>query len=346
MRPEAAGAWLALLPILASAAPEPATNMPPPAATGTVAAVVDREHRRASHFVLRTIDRFDTFLHNSITSEEQEPSQLMEQFYGDRRSKRDTISGSYVTLTPEVTFAEDPKMNADVGFSVRLKLRRLTDRLEFFAERFDEEEEDMLEQVMGRIGRPVEGERAEEGGAGLRYRLPDYLSLKPSVSAAIAFKPMPVLRLKLRGRLIADLGRWQMRLSETLFWKSDDGVGERTQLDFSRRIGEATTFRSGTGAEWSEVSEGIDLGQAFVLSHALSHRRRIAFRVGVAGHTEPSAIVDSYSARVTWRQRVYRDWLFMELEPGVDFPNDRDFRATPLMTIRFDIILGAVKEDP
>lgn len=322
-------------------APESATNAPAPAAPGTN--MVDRGHRRVSGFLLDLVDGLDRFLHNSVAGEDEEPSRLILQFYGDRYLRSRNASASYVTITPEVTFSDDPAVKMDVDFSARLRLRRLSDRLELFVDRFDDDE-DLLDGVLGRVNQRLR-DNDDEGGAGLRYRLPDYFSLHSSVSASVHLKPEPVPRLRLRSRLHLQMGAWQARLGETLFWESDDGVGEKTQLEFIRPLDTATVFRSSSAAVWSETSEGVDLGHAVVWSHRLSQRRLISFRAGVSGHTEPSAIVDLYSVRTTWRQRIYRDWMFLEIEPGVDFPNDEDFEAVPLLSVRFDVVLGAVKPD-
>lgn len=339
--------------LLAAALPVVAQEQRVPAAgntqflnevTSAATATVDRSHAKLSNLLLDTVERVDNFLHDTMTPAEEEALPLIGQFYGDRRFRSSATSGSYVTITPEITFSDDPVVDTSVDFSAHLKLRRVSDRLELFVDRFDDDA-DLLDGVLGRLNQKLR-DNNEEGGAGLLYHLPDYFALKSSMSVGVAFKPAPVLRLKLRERLTTRAGRWQVRLSEIPFWESDDGFGEKTELALIRPLSTDTVLRSTSGAVWSETSEGVDLGHAFVVSHSLSRRRSISFRAGVAGHTEPSAIVDGYSGRATWRQRVFRDWLYLEIEPGVDFTDENDFKATPLLSLRFDIVLGAVDTEP
>lgn len=314
----------------------PASPEPPPATN-----LIDREHRRVSRFLLDAVDRVDRFLHDSLADEDDRPSRLIQQFYGDRHLRARETAASHLTITPEVIFSEDPTVDARVDFSARVRLRRFSDRLELFADRFDDDE-DLLDGVLSRANRHLR-DREEEGEAGVRYRLPDYFSTRSSVSAGMAFRPEPVPRLKLRTRIRADPGPWRIRLTESLIWESDDGFGLKTQLEFGRSFGTNTILRFSSGALWSETSRGVDLGQTIVWSRNVSRRRSVSIRAGVAGHTEPYATVDLYSARATWRQRIYRDWLYLEIEPGVDFPREKDFDAVPLLGIRFDVILGAAK---
>ena len=37
------------------------------------------------------------------------------------------------------------------------------------------------------------------------------------------------------------------------------------------------------------------------------------------GHTRPSMVAEQYYVRGPYRQRIYRDWLFLTIEPGMDF---------------------------
>ncbi|HMP77787.1 MAG TPA: hypothetical protein PKE12_15940 [Kiritimatiellia bacterium] len=315
--------------------PSATTPEAPPAAHP-----VDRLHGRLSDYVVETVDRADRLLHDSVAGEDDRPSRLLYQFYGDRYIRSRSAAPSYVTITPEVTFSEDPKVKADVDFSARVRLRRLSDRLEFYADRFDDEE-DVLDGILGRVSQR-QRESSNEGGAGLRYRLPDYFSLRSSVSASMAFRPEPVPRIRLRSRIRGQFGVWRVELGETLFWESDDGFGEKTQLDIGRPLGSNTLIRASSAAVWSETSRGVNLGQSLTWSHRLSQRRTVSLRAGALGHTEPETMVDLYTARAIWRQRIYRDWLFLEFEPGVDFPEERDFKATPLVSLRVDVILGTV----
>ncbi|HAS83157.1 MAG TPA: hypothetical protein DCS43_10920, partial [Verrucomicrobia bacterium] len=72
-----------------------------------------------------------------------------------------------------------------------------------------------------------------------------------------------------------------------------------------------------------------------------SSRRSAAIKLGVRGYTHPSLVTDQYLVRVSYRKRVHRDWLFLEIEPGLDFFREDDFKTTPLINIHLDIVIGA-----
>ena len=91
-------------------------------------------------------------------------------------------------------------------------------------------------------------------------------------------------------------------------------------MDVERIFGKKTIARSTTAAIWSQTSDGVDLGQLFGLYHHVGRRKVLGFETGAEGFTDPRPVVDRYLARISYRQSVYRPWLYMGIEPGADFP--------------------------
>jgi len=50
---------------------------------------------------------------------------------------------------------------------------------------------------------------------------------------------------------------------------------------------------------------------------------------------EPHKIL-SYKLSFLWRQLVYKKWLFVELEPELDFRDEHDYRANPGNTLMLE----------
>jgi hypothetical protein len=303
---------------------------------------LDRQHREMSSHVLRAADRLDRFLHDLVVGKEQEPAPVMTRYYGDRRTREET-GGSYIEITPLVSMVDGEGIKADLDFGAKLRLPRFSERLQLFVDRFQEEDSDVFDSLGARQRPRGTGEGTKEGSVGVRFFLVDGMTFRSSFSVGMSFKPEPTPRLKLQGRIAKALNeQWASRLTQSVFWESDDGFGEKTQLEFIRKIDDHRDVRSSTAVIWSETSEGVEAGQAFTYIHILARKRVIAPRVGVGGHVEPTAAVDRYFFRVPYRQRIHRDWMFLEIEPGIDFPDERDFKATPLLIVRLDMLFGSI----
>ena len=75
---------------------------------------------------------------------------------------------------------------------------------------------------------------------------------------------------------------------------------------------------------------------------AAGSHRRSGWRFSLAGAwpETPDARETCYSAGFTYRRRIHRDWLFLDITPGVDFPRTEAYAAQPYIGIKFEAIFG------
>lgn len=335
-------AVLLILP-LAALAQSNDVNELAPVTTGTLAKAVqkmDSGHESLSRYVSRLADRLDCFLHNSIVDDEEEvevePSTPTAEFVSDR-NVHDYGKGSYIELSPVVTFDKD---GVEFGsqFSAKLRLRQFSNRLKLYVDSF-EDDEDIIGGVTGRE-RDNANARDRRGTAGLKYMLVEHLNYKSSLSTGLSFKPEPVAKIRLNNQFSHDLGSWRAFFFQRFFWESDDGFGEKSTLEFRHPLFRHGRYWMASSALWSETSEGVDLGQTFNYAQPFTRSSVIALKLGIAGHTEPSTIVDRYAIRLPYRKRIHSDWMFLEIEPGVNFDNDNDWDAAPQIIVRLDLLFG------
>lgn len=251
----------------------------------------------------------------------------------------DDANRSRIKVSPSITARESEGVTFDVSFNAKLRLPRFSDRVELVVDSMTKEESVLDDLERDRTTTRPENDNSD-GAAAIRYYLKETLNFKASVTAGLKFRPEPVPGIGLRMRLYRDFEDFTTRLTQSMFYETEDGFGEKTQFDLDQQERQNYLRRLTTTILWSEVSEGVAAGQSFSYFKYLTRRRVAGFRVGVTGHLEPEAQVDNYNARVTYRQRIHRDWLYLEIEPGVDWPREQDFEATPYFTVKFDIIFG------
>jgi hypothetical protein len=249
------------------------------------------------------------------------------------------VNASRVKVSPAVSFREGEGAEFDVSFNAKLRLPRFSDRLELIVDSMSREESALDDLERERTSTRPQNDDSD-GAAAIRYYLKETLNFKASVTAGLKFRPEPVPGLGLRLRLYRDFDNFTTRLTQSMFYETEDGFGEKTQFDLDQQERQNYLRRLTTTLLWSEVSDGVAAGQSFSYYKYLTRRRVAGFRVGVTGHIEPDAVVDNYNAQLTYRQRLHRDWLFLEIEPGVDWPRERDFEETPYLKVKFDIIFG------
>jgi hypothetical protein len=170
---------------------------------------------------------------------------------------------------------------------------------EFDSVAFTEEDEDRS-WLFGIGYEPLRGSRSRFGlGAGVRLRTPP----DPFVQASYWFQDRLNEQLLLRAR-------------QTVFWENEDGFGAATRLTFDRKLDASRLLRWNSYLRVSEATDGMRWNTNLTLFKALSASRAVALRGAIRGETGREVNPIEYKALLIHRRRIFRDWLFMELQGG------------------------------
>ncbi len=301
---------------------------------------LDRSHRYLSHRVLRLAESINNVISSTFRQEEDHESSMTRRFYGNLLTAYQ-VEGSHIRVTPRLIMNEGDGNEYKLDFSARLRLPDLSKRLRLYVDSYDTDYDTMEEIFSARYRRVIERERGEGATAGLTYFFSDHMKRDLSLSTGLKFRPEPSPKIRLRGRFRKSFDIWRAAFAQSGFWSEKDGVGSRTEFTLNRPSGEIHLVRLHSSWVWSELSQGVDWGQFVSYYARFSSRRSAALKLGIRGYSHPSWITDQYLVRVVYRKRVHRDWLFLEIEPGLDFFREDDFKMTPLINIKLEIVIGS-----
>ncbi len=134
---------------------------------------------------------------------------------------------------------------------------------------------------------------------------------------------------------------WKLNLEQQFFWYSDDGFGEQSRMQWDRKFTPRVPFRSQTGVKWTETTDGVEWSQVFRTGYIIEeHEQAIGTQAAVFGHKNGAGVIDKYRWSVTYRTRIYKHWLYLEITPQFDFPRDRHYELTPSIQFGLDAFLG------
>jgi hypothetical protein len=134
-----------------------------------------------------------------------------------------------------------------------------------------------------------------------------------------------------------------LNVRHTLFWENDDGLGLTTRVELDRLLGRGSMRRLLTVATLSEATLGVDWLTELSHYFRLSDRRAFALQVGAFGETDHEVIVEDYFLRTIYRQRISRDWLFLDVRPGVAWRREslaEERELVPILTIGIELLYG------
>lgn len=259
----------------------------------------------------------------------------LDQFFADDRIIEETDK-TIVRVTTSLKFTEGDNPVLRLSMRGRIALPYLEERLLLLldSEGRDYDVRDQLAEA------PEATEDDKSFVTGVRYLAKETKRTRVSVDGGLRWYAGPVPFARLRIRKTLDFDPWAVRLTQQFFWYSHNGFGETSRVDLERWLGEAFFFRSTSDATWSETSEGVDLSQGWTVYHDVSQRRTVAISFSMKAHTHPHTVMDEYFVQFRYRQRIHRDWMFMEVAPGAIFPRDRDWDFTPTVTLKLEVQFG------
>jgi hypothetical protein len=145
-----------------------------------------------------------------------------------------------------------------------------------------------------------------------------------------------------RYRYLIPFDPWALRFTQEFVWSSDQRWQSRTTFDFERTLHNGLFFRMTLEGLWSENVPGYPYALSFLLRQPLDPNRAIQYEWINSFQTHPTNELDEELLVFRYRQRFWRDWLFLEIAPQYRFPRDRSFVATPGILFRLEMVFGDV----
>jgi hypothetical protein len=264
----------------------------------------------------------------------------IDALFNDARSIEQRVD-DWIRLGVEVRFRASDTLRFRQRVGAGFNLDQISDRLRLI---FEAENGDAF-QGSERLEDTQQAEdfirqTNRDGGSGaLRYFFLRDEKYQLTADAGVRFSGGINPFARLRGNYWFELNElWSMEPSQVLFVERREGYGGRTRLDFNRFLTKDSFFRFRNEAFWSERSRGFEFFEEFSYLSRLSEHQSLSIPLAMIAYTEPDPRFDVFRASVRYRGPLIKDWLYIVLEPGIDFPDDRDYRRTPFLSVRFDAL--------
>jgi len=192
----------------------------------------------------------------------------------------------------------------------------------------------------------VESERTDSTATGaLRFitDLGDAVNFSTDIGGRLRLPPEMFWRAKV-GKGWKPGQDWSFGTEQRVYYYHTEGWGARTWFGASRPLGNGWNFYASSELEWIHDERRFEAAQIFSVHKRLNNRSELRPRLGVLGESKPNWRTTSYFADLTWRYRVYEDWLFAELIPAVTFPREDDFKERGSVLFRIEMYFAGTME--
>lgn len=278
---------------------------------------MDRVHGTLSRRLVATVDTFDGFFGDDRVSEENNETLLR-------------VSLPY-------TFKESDESEFKPTVNARVALPQLENRLHVILDELTEEDDD---DDGGRRRDDDDEEDHQRVSLGLRYLAKERYQIRIHYDAGVRFNSGLDPFVRARATRAFALKKWVPRITEDLLWTEKESLTSTSTLNFDRPVVTTVMFRASSKLIWEEEEYGVKPSQNLILFWRPSDVRAGSLNLGVSGRTHPATVVEKYRAAVTYRQRVFRKWIYVEVTPAAEFPRERDFNFTPMLTLKLEMIFG------
>lgn len=285
---------------------------------------IDTWHRAMSGTIIGTADWVDSFFYDERIEAEENQSRLLMRLESFSEEGEGT----------------DLKLRA----SMRVGIPYAEKRLHLIVTGEPDDEPDIEDTSASAVRKSFDRVDKNDVSVSVQHAIMQQLNRYLSTRLGFIFSDLePRLFVEGRYRAFFDLGPWGSRFTERVRWYTDKGWESKAELDFERPLSERFFFRATLGGDWREEEDGFSHGLTFSLSQFLSPRRALEYSWVNSLQTRPNYRLDEVALRIRFRQRIWRDWLFYDIEPQLRFPNAEGFNITPGILLRLEAIIGRYK---
>jgi len=264
--------------------------------------------------------------------------------FGNRRFDQE-YRQSHGFATLGTRWSERDGVDPVARFRARMNLPQISNKLNAFVGRIDQDEF-VTESSPEGYALPAQfASRNEDDflvGLGYRDSLSKTGSFDTDVGVRVRWPPEPYVKGSYRyARPIGQ--RNLLRLRETAFWRQTERFGVTSSVDWDHAFDDRYLLRWSNAGTFSQVSEGVRWYSELILFHSMGERSAFAYQTFINGSSDAEVPLSSYGATVTYRQRVWREWLIIELQTGVDWPRyelTEERKANWLAGLAFELRYG------
>ena len=264
--------------------------------------------------------------------------------FGNRRYDQE-YRQTHGYVTTGLGWSQRDGLDPLLRFRVRVQLPQTNNRFNAFVGR--SEREDFVTEAKPDayvLPAPFANQQDDQVYFGLGYR--DSMSKAGSFDADFGVRVRFPLDPYVKGsyRWVRPLGeRNLIRLRETVFWQKTEQFGVTSLVEWDRVMSPQSIWRWTNSATFSQETEGVRWYSTMTLFTAFDRYHALAYQGFANGSSDRPVPLTNFGGSLIYRQRIWRDWLLIELRAGVDWPRWsplEERKANPNGGVAFEMRYG------
>lgn len=252
----------------------------------------------------------------------------LDLFFADQRAD-DELARSRLRIRQSYEVREGAKLTDDFQVRFNIRLPRLEEKFKFELESSKKKKEEKKREA-----------KAGETPDVAQNQLNKSWQFRADVGVNASIPPKIFSRARLRKNMTS--GDIIHRFVEEVAWFSDRDWEEQTTLDSDLSLNKHILLRFRNTSDWKITRKDFKTSHGLVLLQRISDNDALSYGATLSTIVNNAWYVDNYRIAVTYRRNLYKQWLYVDLTPGLDFPKIWSFRRTPFVALQLEALFGGI----
>lgn len=126
-------------------------------------------------------------------------------------------------------------------------------------------------------------------------------------------------------------------LSQKFIVYRQEGFQEFSQVVFNKNLSETLQADFVNSLVWTDETDIFILRNNLVLAQDLGEERGLSYSIGANAKLSPKLYYDSYDASISYRQLLFKNWLYGTLTLGADFIKENHYDDEKFAQVRIEV---------
>lgn len=276
-----------------------------------------------------------------VATKWQQFNRSVDMFFTNQ-SSRNQENKSSIMVYSSFYKKEGQSIESDYNFQLRIDLPNTAKKLKIVVEKQQDELSDALSdnsvsnKSISKDGKLTNSKRQNNyaAGANLLLKQSKYFVSLVHFGIRLDIPLNPFAKLELLKNI--ENKHVNIELSQKVLYYRQKGLQEISQVTLNKKFNEKVQLDFINSLVWSEETDYLILRNSFVLYHSLGHEKGFTYSVGANTRFHPYRY-DSFDTSLSYRQLIYKDWLYTTWTIGADFPKSYDYKDEKFVQFRIDL---------
>jgi len=254
------------------------------------------------------------------------------------------IKKSFVRLSMDYMYNSLDSNDINIKLTAKLALNKSRNNLRFYLSGLNQDNIDDINKK--------NNDNNDKAEIGISYLLESTSNLQTEY-----FLGIRSLYPYVKGRFsyTKEMNSWTIEPVQIIEYFTRDEFKEQTKLYLDTHIAKKVNLKLELSRGTNSKNSGMDYSGVASIFWTPLNKTGVQLSQGIYGNTKYDYIfnevtgetkvydkINNYETTLTFRQNIYKKWLFYEISPGINFHKDNDFKANYKFLLRIDAFFGDI----